>query len=167
MSDSTLSFASSSSFRNTLMGRNLPPYNVNGVYTPPATDVNYPTILSDSNVIDSPDELISNSPFAVQAYVLNEFGPDGGYNQNISYNGPALPVNSNQGEYSPNETQMDILNEQFIDAAFTQNPYGPVGGFNAMVEITDLTFEQYYYQPYWYPPNFVPSSYSNIVPPVA
>jgi len=160
MSDSTLSFASSSSFRNTLMGRNLPPYNVNGVYTPPATDVNYPTILSDSNVIDSPDELISNSPFAVQAYVLNEFGPDGGYNQNISYNGPALPVNSNQGEYSPNETQMDILNEQFIDAAFTQNPYGPVGGFNAMVEITDLTFEQYYYQPYWYPPNFVPSSYS-------
>lgn len=160
MSDSTLSFASSSSFRNTLMGRNLPPYNVTGSYTPPVTDVNYPTILSDSNVIDSPDELISNSPFAVQSYVLNEFGPEGGYNQNINYNGPALPVTSNQGEYSPTETQMDILNEQFIDAAFTQNPYGPVGGFNAMVEITDLTFEEYFYQPYWSPPIFVPSSYS-------
>jgi hypothetical protein len=160
MSDSVLSFASSSSFRKTLMGRNLPPYNVIGVYTPPVGDVNYPTILGDSNVIDSPDELISNSPFASQSYVLNEFGPEGGYNQNINYNGPALPVISNQGEYSPNETQMDILNEQFIDASFIQNPYGPVGGFNAMVEITDLTFEEYFYQPYWSPPIFVPSSYS-------
>jgi hypothetical protein len=160
MSDSTLSFASSSSFRNTLMGRNLPPYNVTGVYTPPVGDVNYPTVLSDSNVIDSPDDLITNSPFSSQAYVLNEFGPEGGYNQNINYNGPALPVLSNQGEYSPNETQMDILNEQFIDAAFTQNPFGPTGGFNSMVEITDLNFEQYFYQPYWDPPIFVPSSYS-------
>ena len=160
MSDSVLSFASSSSFRKTLMGRNLPPYNVSGAYTSPVDEVNYPTILGDSNVIDSPDELISNSPFSNQAYVLNEFGPDGGYNQNINYNGPALPVNSNQGEYSPNETQMDILNEQFIDVAFIQNPYGPVGGFNAMVEITDLTFEEYFHQPYWSPPNFIPSSYS-------
>jgi hypothetical protein len=160
MSDSTLSFASSSSFRNSLMGRNLPPYSVTGVYTSPVADVNYPTILSDFNVIDSPNDLITNSPFSNQAYVLNEFGPEGGFNQNITYNGPALPVLSNQGEYSPNETQMDILNEQFIDAAFTQNPYGPSGGFNSMVEVTDINFDQYYYQPYWDPPNFVPSTYS-------
>ena len=59
MSDSILSFANSSSFRNTLIARNLAPYQVQGVYTPPAGNVTYEASpLSDSNVIDSPDFLI-------------------------------------------------------------------------------------------------------------
>jgi outer membrane protein OmpA-like peptidoglycan-associated protein len=160
MANSPLSFVSSSSFRDTLMARNLSPYNVIGVYTPPVSQTNYETVLSDFNVIDSPNELISNSPYANQAYPLNEYGPEGGFNQTITFNGPILPVNSNQGEYSPNETQMDLLNETFIDAAYIQNTYGPEGGYQYMVTITDLQLNNNVYQPYWNPPLFTPSTYS-------
>ena len=41
MSDSTLSFSSSASFRDVLMARNLAPYDVPGVYTPPSGPINY------------------------------------------------------------------------------------------------------------------------------
>jgi outer membrane protein OmpA-like peptidoglycan-associated protein len=160
MASSPLSFVSSSSFRDTLMARNLSPYNVQGVYTPPVNQTNYETVLNDYNVIDSPNELISNSPFANQVYPLNEYGPEGGFNQTITFNGPILPVNSNQGEYSPNETQMDLINENFIDAAYVQNIYGPNGGYQYMVTITDLQLNNRVYQPYWNPPLFTPSSYS-------
>ena len=98
MAESLLSFASTSSFRNSLMAKNLAPYSVQGVYTPPANQVNYETILSVSNVIDSPGELITNDPYAQLLYPLNEYGPNGGYNLDINFNGPPLPVNSNQGE---------------------------------------------------------------------
>jgi outer membrane protein OmpA-like peptidoglycan-associated protein len=160
MANSPLSFVSSSSFRDTLMARNLSPYNVQGVYTSPVNQTNYETILSDFNVIDSPNELISNSPYANQAYPLNEYGPEGGFNQTITFNGPILPIMSNQGEYSPNETQMDLLNETFIDTAYIQNTYGPIGGYQYMVTITDLQLNNNVYQPYWNPPLFTPSSYS-------
>ena len=63
MSDSPLSFSSSENFRKNLVARNLAPYQVQGVYTPPANDVNYETVLTDASVIDSPDDLISNDPF--------------------------------------------------------------------------------------------------------
>jgi outer membrane protein OmpA-like peptidoglycan-associated protein len=142
------------------MARNLTPYTITGVYTAPVDGTNYETTLSDFNVIDSPNELISNSPYVNQAYPLNEYGPEGGFNQNITFNGPLLPVNSNQGEYNPNETQMDLLNETFIDTAYLQNTYGPDGGYQYMVTISDIQLNNNIYQPYWSPPNFVPSSYS-------
>ncbi len=41
MSDSSLSFASTSTFRNNLLGRNLAPYTVQGVFTPPISNVAY------------------------------------------------------------------------------------------------------------------------------
>ena len=160
MSDSPLSFASTSSFRNSLMTKNLAPYSVQGVYTPPANQVNYETILGVSNVIDSPDELITNGSYANILYPLNEYGPDGGYNTQINYNGPPLPVNSNQGEYNPNDTVLDLVNEFFIDAAYIQNRYGPPGSYNDLVIITDVENNNKIYQPYWEPPSFAPSSYS-------
>ena len=89
-----------------------------------------------------------------------QFGPEGGYNLEITYNRPPLPVNSNQGEYNPNDTNMDLLNEFFIDAAYIENRFGPAGGFNDMVIVTDVQNNQKLYQPYWNPPSFTPSSYS-------
>ena len=160
MAESSLSFASTSSFRNSLMAKNLAPYSVQGVYTPPANQVNYETILSVSNVIDSPGELITNDPYAQLLYPLNEYGPNGGYNLDINFNGPPLPVNSNQGEYAPNDTALDLINEFFIDAAYIQNAYGPNGGYNDLVIITDIENNNKIYQPYWEPPSFAPSSYS-------
>ncbi len=73
MAESSLSFASTSSFRNSLMAKNLAPYSVQGVYTPPANQVNYETILGVSNVIDSPGELITNDPYGNLLYPLNEY----------------------------------------------------------------------------------------------
>jgi hypothetical protein len=158
MSDSTLSFASSSSFRDILMAKNLAPYNVAGVYSPPVGNLTYETVLNVSNVIDSPNDLIANDPFANQLYPLNEYGPNGGYDLNINYNNPPLPVNSNQGEYGPNDTVLDLVNEFFIDAAYIDNYYGPVGGFNNMYGVTTQILGQPIHQPYL--SNFIPSSYS-------
>jgi len=158
MSNSTLSFASSSSFRNVLLAKNLAPYGVTGVYTPPVSDIDTEVVLHNFNVIDSPGELITNDPFANQLYPLNEYGPTGGYNLNINYNGVLLPVNSNQGEYSPNDTVLDLVNEFFIDAAYIDNYYGPVGGFNDMFGVTTQILGQPIHQPYG--STFIPSSYS-------
>ena len=155
---STLSFASSSSFRDILLSRNLVPYSVTGVYTPSSSGINTELTLSNYNVIDSPNELITNGNFANQLYPLNEYGPDGGYNTTINYNGAPLPVNSNQGEYSPNDTVLDLVNEFFIDAAYLDNYYGPVGGFNNMYSVTTQILGQPIHQPYG--TNFIASSYS-------
>jgi hypothetical protein len=142
------------------MVKNLAPYSVQGVYTPPVSDINYETIIGVSNVIDSPNELITDGSFSNLLYPLNEYGPDGGYNTQINFNGPPLPVASNQGEYSPNDTVLDLVNEFFIDAAYIQNRYGPPGSFNDLVIITDIENNNKIYQPYWEPPSFAPSSYS-------
>jgi hypothetical protein len=157
---SPLSFANSSSFRNALIARNLEPYEVIGVYTPPSGPVTYETILSNFSVINSPDNLITDGGFSSQLYPLNEYGPDGGYDLNITYNRPALPVNSNKGPYNLTDTVLDLINEFYIDAAYIENRYGPDGGFNDMVIITDIQNNNKLYQPYWNPPTFVPSSYS-------
>jgi hypothetical protein len=160
MPDSVLSFANSATFRDTLLARNLPPYTVTGVYSSPPNSVNYETNLTVSNVINSPDEFISQDPFAQQLYPLNQYGPDGGYNIQITYNNPPLPVSSNSGEYDPNDTKLDLVNEFFIDAAYIENVYGPNGGFQNMVTITSIQNNNRIYAPYWDPPTFIPSSYS-------
>jgi hypothetical protein len=133
---------------------------VTGVYTAPVGTRTYETSLSDYNVINSPDDLISQNPFVRQLYPLNEYGPEGGYNYTITYNNPPIINSSNQGEYSPNDTVLDLVNEFFIDAAYIENRYGPVGGFNDMVIIDNIQNNNKLYTPYWNPPTFVPSSYS-------
>ena len=141
---STLSFASSSSFRNSLLSKNLIPYTVPGVYTPPSGNVAYEPTINQSNVIDSPNELIANDTFAPSQYVMNQYGPDGGYNTNITYNGAPLPVQSNSGEYDPNDTVLDLVNEFFIDAAYILNPYGPVGGYNNLYFVSEIITNNVY-----------------------
>jgi hypothetical protein len=160
MSDSSLSFASTESFRNTLLSRNLSPYNVEGVFSPSVNNVSYETILSESSVIDSPNEIIANDTFVNNFYPLNDYGPEGGFNLNINFNGPILPVNPNQGEYGNDDTVLDLVNEFNIDVAFIQNIYGPEGGYKDMYFVTDLQLNNKIYLPYWDPPNFIPSFYT-------
>jgi len=161
MSDSVLSFASSASFRNTLIARNLAPYQVQGVYTPPAGNVTYEVSpLNNSNVIDSPDVYISTNQFAQQLYPLNEYGPDGGFIGKYTIPGAPYPVESNKGPYDPNDTILDLVNEFYIDAAYIQNKYGPESGYKDLVIITDVITSNKFYLPYWDPSIFVPSVYS-------
>jgi outer membrane protein OmpA-like peptidoglycan-associated protein len=97
MPTSPLSFASTSSFRNALMAKNLSEYTVVGVYTPPTGPINYETVLGDSNVIDSPNDLNILSPN--NFYTLNDYGPLGGYSVTIDFNGAPYPSTPNQGPY--------------------------------------------------------------------
>jgi len=157
---SPLSFASTTSFRTLLMGKNLPPYSVPGFYRPQVGDVNYETQITVSNVIDSPGELINTDPYAQQLYPLNQYGPNGGYQVGITYNNLASPVTSNQGEYDPNDTKLDLLNEFYIDTAAIENKYLPQGGYDNMVIVDDVEVNNKIYQPYWEPPSFRPSSYT-------
>ena len=160
MSDSTLSFASSSNFRDILLSRNLQPYSVPGSYSPSSNSVNYETNLSVANVIDSPNGLISTNQLANSLYSLNEYGPEGGYDGKYSVPGAPLPVDSNSGPYAPTDTVLDLVNEFYIDAAYVQNIYGPEGGYKDLVIITDVVGNPKMYTPYWDPSTFVTSSYS-------
>ena len=160
MSDSTLSFASSSNFRDTLLARNLQPYSVPGTYSPSSNSVNYETNISVNNVIDSPGTLISTNQLANGLYSLNEYGPEGGYDGKYSVPGAPLPVDSNSGPYAPTDTVLDLVNEFYIDAAYVQNIYGPEGGYKDLVIITDVVGNPKLYSPYWDPSTFVTSSYS-------
>jgi hypothetical protein len=161
MSESVLSFASSSTFRNSLIARNLAPYQVQGVYTPPAGNVTYEVSpLNNSNVIDSPDTYISTNQFAQQLYPLNEYGPEGGFIGKYTIPGAPYPVEPNKGPYDPTDTILDLVNEFYIDAAYIQNKYGPEGGYKDLVIITDIVLSDKYYLPYWDPSIFVPSVYS-------
>ena len=159
MAESFLSFGNSESFRKQLLVRNLPPYNVPGSYTSPENPINYETNLSVYNVVDSPNNLVSTNLFANDLYPLNEFGPEGGFGNPIGVN--VTPVlNPNQGPYYPKTgTNLDVINEFYIESAFVTNKWGPTGGYKDLVIITDLSSIQNIYQPYWDPAYFNFSSY--------
>ena len=159
MSESFLSFGNSESFRKQLLVRNLPPYNVPGAYTSPGNPVNYETNIGSLNVVDSPNNYVSTNLFANDLYPLNEFGPDGGFGPPVNVN--LVPVlDPNQGPYYPKQgTNLDIINEFFIESAYVTNKWGPSGGYKDLVVITDIINAGNIYQPYWNPGYYVYSSY--------
>jgi hypothetical protein len=168
MAESTLSFGNSEFFRKNLLTKNLEPYSVQGVLSARQPAVNYETNLSVYSVIDSPNTFVSTNTFANAQYPLNEFGPEGGFGEPIGLNALSssqLPNGSNQGPYTQDSAQIDLLNEFFIDAAYVKNIFGPSGGYKDLVIITDIQNNNSIYQPYWDPSYFVSSSYStfNIV----
>ena len=168
MAESTLSFGNSEFFRKNLLTKNLEPYSVQGVLSARQPAVNYETNLSVYSVIDSPNTFVSTNTFANAQYPLNEFGPEGGFGVPIGVNvlsSSQLPNGSNQGPYTQDSAQIDLLNEFFIDAAYVKNIFGPSGGYKDLVIITDIQNNNSIYQPYWDPSYFVSSSYStfNIV----
>ena len=159
MAENFLSFNSSEEFRKKLITRNLPPYKVEGVFSQSIGAQNYEYNPQSLNVIDSPD-FDRTRQSADRLYVLNTFGPDGGFGNSINFNGPPLPVKSNSGPYEPVETNLDLVNEFYIDVAYTQNMFGPEGGFNAMYDVTDIQNNNKVYLPYWSPPSFANKDYT-------
>ena len=162
MPNSFLSFASSSSFRNVLMAKNLAPYNVQGVYSPQVGNLTYETVLGDSQVIDSPNDLIANDPYAKTLYPLNEFGPTGGYNTNITFNGPLLPVTPNQGPYAPTQSLVLTNSNYFLNvdrfSPYISNIFTPDGGYNEIFDVITKAFSYRYAT--LYGTTFIPSAYS-------
>jgi hypothetical protein len=163
MSDSSLSFGNSSVFRKQLLVKNLAPYSVAGAYASRPTPVDYETNLTVSSVVNSPDNYVSTNLFANDLYPLNEYGPEGGFGGPIGLNSVAStnnPEGTNQGPYAPQDTQLDIINEFFIESAYVTNKFGPSGGYKDLVIITDIIGNQNIYQPYWDPGYYNYSSYS-------
>ena len=175
MPNSTLSFASSSSFRDVLMAKNLASYSVTGVYTPPSGPLNYEITLSQSPVVDSPGDLIANDPFANQLYPLNQFGPSGGFNLSINFNGPPLPVTPNQGPYEPIQSDLLLSNQLYLTVLPSSpsilNTFLPPNGYTNVKNITDVVNATHYFLPYVFesngnstggltPVNFISSIYT-------
>jgi hypothetical protein len=138
---------------------------VPGVYSPPANQLTYEYDQSDLSVVNSPDEYIAENPFANKLYPLNEFGPDGGYNLDITYNGPLLPVDPNQGPYYPFSVSPLVLSSEYYlnGSAFApnnQNRYLPDDGYKFLYSTEDIPLSFKYFIQYWEPPSFVPSTYS-------
>jgi hypothetical protein len=146
-----------------LLARNLQAYAVPGVFSPQQPTVNYETNLSESSVIDSNNTLVSTNTEAQKLYPLNEYGPEGGFGSPIGLNSVAStnnPEGTNQGPYAPQDTQLDIINEFFIESAYVTNKFGPSGGYKDLVIITDIIGNQNIYQPYWDPAYYNYSTYS-------
>jgi outer membrane protein OmpA-like peptidoglycan-associated protein len=103
--DSPLSFLNTSTFRDSLVVRNLQPYTIAGAFTPPVAEQNYEYNQNNFSVVDSPNGLIDDPPSNLippqfhGLYVLNEYGPQGGYGVTITQSQP-LVQNANGGEYT-------------------------------------------------------------------
>ena len=131
MPNSTLSFTSSSDFRNKLMGKNLPKYTVPGGYTPPNGPKVYEVPINDYSVIDSPDKISfipsqqyrnnltgkNLSPYTV----LGAFSPPGG-----PTNYPTILSN-----YSVKDSISfdDVIYHKYLNSLYPLNGFGPTGGY--------------------------------------
>jgi hypothetical protein len=157
MPESSLSFNNSSDFRNSLVSRTLPPYNVSGAFSAPLGPQNFEETLSDYSNVDLPN--IGSTNVADGFYTLNKYGPNGGFVNTIGLQqDPIIPA-TNEGEYNPSDTNLDIVNEFFIDSAYSKNKYGPIGGFNEMFDVTEFLLANQVHQPYFDPIFFTPSKY--------
>jgi hypothetical protein len=162
MSLSNLTLDATKGIRNGLLAKNLPAYKIDGVFTPNTASYRQPITQSEYSIIDSPNNLINQSPFTSGLFILNNYSPNGGFLKKVTFSYPSDNQNltPNQGEYNPNETVMDLLNEVYIDLGYNENVYGPDGGFSSMYFVSNEGRLNKIHTPYWEPPTFVPSSYS-------
>ena len=132
MPKSPLSFASTQQLRNALMAKNLSQYNIPGVFTPPSNVLNYETVLTFSDVKDSENNLNLKKP--KDYYVINEYGPDGGYSTTMT-----LLNNFNSG---PNKGEYE---DTFVPSKYTpfsillnNNPTGSDGSLSQDSSLAQL-----------------------------
>ena len=155
---SSLDFSSTEAFRNRCLTKNLSPYTVPGVYTPPpVTNIVQEIVQTVSPVIDSPDNLIANDPFADILYPLNIYGPDGGYDKNINVGGLSN-TRSNAGPYDYSDAKLPRLSLNTESLVPSLNKYGSLTPTD-LISINNIqsipTFQQYSD-----PLSFVPSTYT-------
>ena len=98
---SNLTFAATSVLRNSLIGRNLKPYTKPGVFVYSVSNSTNQYEPNQYSVVNSPDNLIDQSPFSDGLYLANEYGPDGGYNKDISGLINVSQTQTNKGQYGP------------------------------------------------------------------
>ena len=159
---SNLTFAATSVLRNSLIGRNLKPYTKPGVFVYSVSNSTNQYEPNQYSVVNSPDNLIDQSPFSDGLYLANEYGPDGGYNKDISGLINVSRTQTNKGQYGPfppyTET-LKLFSKTFQRKNQIKNEYSPRGGFIRYYDIGDVVKVQKN-TVYWDPPSFRPSVYS-------
>lgn len=160
-----LSFESTQIFRDALISRNLPPYSVDGSFTPPPPPYIYETELSDFSVIDQPDDLISEDPFGISLSTLNRFNQEGGLtNETVILSD--LSLGPNTGEYNLNSANLFENSNEFLLSQGLNNIYSDGEGYsesyttNVILPTPPLNLLATPNVPYWFPPSFIPSSYN-------
>jgi len=135
-SQDKISFIPSQEYRNKLNGKNLPPYNVPGAYTPPGGPINYPTILSNYSIKDSIsfDDVVYHK-YLNSLYPLNGFGPTGGYTFGITYNGVPNTLTPNQGEYDATDAKLPNIASQYLTQYQTINSFNPYDGYTYLYSV--------------------------------
>jgi len=159
---SSLSFLATKAIREKLLLRNLKPYSKPGVFAPQSQPASGELIQNDYNVIDSPDVLIDANPYANVLGVKNEFGPNGGYNLDISgliSTAQNTPNRGPYGPYPPYTDALEVYSTTFQKRQYIKNEYVPQFGYLRYYEIGDIIKPQRN-QTYWEPPSFRPSIYS-------
>jgi hypothetical protein len=145
MAESTLSLSNSSQFRNNLLSRNLQPYSVPGVFTSPYQNTPYEIVQTVDSVIDTPQISSLSNNF----YPLNQYGPEGGFNDVITFNGPPLPTTPNQGEYNFTDTELPELGKFYLKTIYNKsNKWTPIGGYSFIYNIQESQLNNKVYQPY-------------------
>jgi len=125
--------------------RNLRPYRKPGVYTPVGSPGINEYAISDYAVVNSPDNLIDNSPFSDILYPKNKFGPNGGYDKDINGLVNTFQTKSNVGPYGPTPPFTDALqlySTTFIGKAYIKNAYSPASGSYSYYELSDIIKKQ-------------------------
>lgn len=120
---SPLDFRNSNKFRTDLTVRNLIPYKKTPFGNSPP--FYYEPTLSDTNVLDSPDNLIDTPIFANQAYVRNQFGTIGGY-KIVTDIFKLRGNNTNGGEYDYSKRTILKNNLPNLNENITKNFYSGV-----------------------------------------
>ena len=175
MPENTLSLIGSEQFRNRCLIKNLPPYNVEGNYSPAQGPLNTEITLTVNSVVDT--ENISNTIYveAQDATIINKWGAakdnlfDGAQLINtVSLDNPINVVVNNDSvsaafppkqEYDFSDAKLDLVNEFFIDDAEVINKYLPFEGYDDMYIVTDVFIKKdaNFNGPY---PEFVQGTYS-------
>ena len=158
-SQDKISFIPSQEYRNKLNGKNLPPYNVPGAYTPPGGPINYPTILSNYSIKDSIsfDDVVYHK-YLNSLYPLNGFGPTGGYTFGITYNGVPNTLTPNQGEYGATDAKLPNIGSQYLTQYQTINSFNPYDGYTYLYSVDVKITNPLYHVPYH--DQFVVGTYS-------
>ena len=164
MAESPLSYFSTYFLRESLLGRNLQPYAIPGVFTPRNDRAAGDLFLRNLSVFNTPDPL-ENEPFLTNAYKVNEFGPNGGYDKDISFITDTAPVSPNVGPYGPTPPFTEALllySKTYLKNQYIKNKFVPTNAGSNVFSVTDQTIltPGANYQPYWAPQSFVPSLYS-------
>jgi len=158
MPESFLSFQNSSSFRNDLIVRNLTPYSVPGFYSSPPGPTNYESNLSDYSVLNSPN--IGSTNVANNFYVLNKFGPNGGFPNTPGTQQNPIINGTNEGEYDFTDSDLDSISFPSKNLAYIKNKYSPIGGYLEQFTVEEIQLINSIHQPYYDPIIFTPSTYN-------